>query len=124
MCVVDAPRDCRAALEEALAEPREPEARDKLASIYLTAGGAGSATFQLTYRLESASWQPLYEARLSTGERGQAARLELVRNASVMQGTTEYWNDVSLKISTAQRTARISPPVLESQTVVQFARDV
>lgn len=121
---IDASRERITALEDVLSEPVASEERDMLASIYVTAPTAGSAKFQLTYRLESASWQPLYEARLSTGERGQAARIELVRNASVMQGTTEYWSDVSLKISTAQRTARISPPVLGSQTVVQFARDV
>ncbi|SMX24492.1 mucoidy inhibitor MuiA family protein [Boseongicola aestuarii] len=121
---IDASHERIAVLVEVLAEPREPKAGDKLASIYLTAGGAGSAAFELTYRLGSASWQPLYEARLSTGEGSQAARLELVRNASVTQGTTEDWDDVGLSISTAQRTARISPPVLKSQSVSQFAREV
>lgn len=121
---IDASRKKIAALEESLAEPLEPEVRGKLASIYLTAAEAGRASFELTYRLDSASWQPLYEARLSTREGGQAARLELVRNASVTQGSTEDWVDVGLSISTAQRTARISPPVLRSQSVNQFAREV
>ena len=121
---IDTTHDRIAALQEALAEPWEPEARDKLASIYLTAGGAVSAAFELIYRLDSASWQPLYEARLSTGEGSQAARLELVRNALVTQGTTEDWEGVGLRISNAQRTARISPPVLKSQSVNQFAREV
>ncbi len=120
---IDASRERIAELGEELAEPMEPEGRDMLASIYVTAATAGSARFQLIYRLESASWQPLYEARLSTGEGGQAARLELVRNASVTQGTTEDWNGVNLKISTGQRTSRISPPVLGGQTVTQFARE-
>lgn len=43
-----------ALLEETLAEPLEPEARDMVASIYLTAATAGSASYQLTYRLGSA----------------------------------------------------------------------
>lgn len=121
---IDASREKIADLHGTLSEPSEPEERDMLASIFITAETAGRENFELTYRLESASWQPLYEARLSTGESGQAASLELVRNASVTQATTEDWTDVSLKISTAQRTARISPPVLASQTVTDFVREV
>ncbi len=121
---IDASRARISELENALLDPIDPQKRDMLASIYVTAASDGKVGFKLSYRLQSASWQPLYEARLSTGESGQAARLELVRNASVTQDTTEDWTDVELKISTAQRTARISPPVLGSQTVRQFARDV
>lgn len=106
-----------------LSEPLEPASPGILAAIHVTAQNVGEASFQLTYRLSSASWQPLYEARLSTGEGGKAARLELVRNASVAQVTTEDWNDVGLTISTAQRTAQITPPSLAPQSVANFVRE-
>ena len=110
-------------LEEELAEPSEPATPNVLASIHLTALTTGEATLKVRYRLSSAAWQPLYEARLSTGEGGQAAQMELVRNASVAQDTDEEWSDVRLIISSAQRTSQITSPALAPLSVARFIRD-
>ena len=112
-----------ASLEMELAEPSEPTTRNMLASIHLTARDPGETTFELRYRLGSAAWQPVYEARLSTGEGGQAAQMELVRNASVAQETDEEWRNVRLIISSAQRTSQITSPTLSPLSVARFIRD-
>jgi uncharacterized protein (TIGR02231 family) len=120
---IDAARKQVAERKEKLAEPLTSASPTIQVAISVTAQRGGTASFRLTYRLKSASWQPIYEARLSTGEAGQTARLELVRNASVAQSTTENWSEVGLHISTAQRTAQIIPPSLEPQSVSRFVRE-
>lgn len=109
--------------EVRLAEPREPKEADMLASIRVVARGTGSVSFRLRYRSGDASWQPVYEARLSTGQADKDARLEIVRNASVTQETGEDWTDVKLIISTARRTSRITRPTLKPQSVAGFVRE-
>lgn len=103
-------------------KPAQP-APNWLASVHVVAGKATSASFLLRYRLNSASWQPLYEARLSTAKTGEGPRLDLVRNAVVSQTTTEDWTDVALTLSTAQRTALIAAPKLEPQSIRGFTTE-
>jgi uncharacterized protein (TIGR02231 family) len=94
-----------------------------LAKVHVLAPKATAASFRLSYRLNSASWEPLYEARLKTDEAGDSSRLELVRNAVVIQTTTEDWTDIALTLSTAQRTSSISAPMLKPQGIGDFTRE-
>lgn len=96
-----------------------------LAMVHVLATKNGSASFRLAYRLTSASWEPLYEARLSTdAAAGDGARHDLVRTAIVVQKTAEDWTDVSLILSTAQRTSQISVPSLKPQGIRDFVSEV
>jgi uncharacterized protein (TIGR02231 family) len=56
------------------------------------------ATVEIEYVVQSASWSPVYDLRTAK----DAASVELVYRADVMQQTRENWNDVELTLSTAQ----------------------
>ncbi len=73
---------------------------------------AGEAEFFIRYGVESAKWEPVYDARLSLGEKGDDAKLTLVRRASVFQATAEKWDGVSLTLSTARPSGRTQAPNL------------
>ena len=48
---------------------------------------------------------PFYDARLSTGSKQQAPKLQLVRRAAIQQRSGEVWENVALALSTAQPAA-------------------
>ena len=75
-------------------------------TVPLESAGAGELTLALTYQVNNASWQPLYDARLDTEDGG----LELVQYGAVKQLTGEDWEGVSLTLSTAQPNRGTSPP--------------
>lgn len=67
---------------------------------------------ELTFVLQSAGWQPLYDIRLSQGEDAQL--LEVSTIAQVTQHTGQNWTGVQLSVSTArpalnQRLTEIMP---------------
>lgn len=113
-----------AELRARLSEQLPTEEPGWQASIHVVAQNTAAASFLLRYRLNSASWEPLYEARLSTDEAGNVTRLKLVRNATVAQTTTEDWNNVELTLSTAQRTSTIFPPELEPLSIRRFQHEI
>ena len=67
--------------------------------IILTANSktAARVPVELSYYVENASWFPSYDIRA----KDITQPVELVYKASVMQNTKEEWNNVSLKISSA-----------------------
>jgi len=69
--------------------------------VGVSAEKAGSV--RLSYQVNGAGWRPTYRANLDS----DAAKLELVRQAVVMQTTGEDWSGVKLKLSTGQ--PRLSP---------------
>ena len=47
--------------------------------MFVNATGALDADLIIRYQVGTASWTPFYDARLATGTRDQAPRLQLVR---------------------------------------------
>jgi uncharacterized protein (TIGR02231 family) len=85
--------------------------------VFVNAAGALDADLTIRYQVRAASWTPFYDARLSTGTRDQAPKLQLVRRASIQQRTGESWDDVQLALSTARPGAGSAAPVLNPMTV-------
>ncbi len=77
-----------------------------------------TAAFEVKYRVHNGRWQPFYDARLEIGEKNEAAEIQLVRRAEIIQNTTEIWNDVAITLSTARSYGSTSAPQLEP---VEFA---
>jgi uncharacterized protein (TIGR02231 family) len=85
--------------------------------VFVNAGGTLDADLTIRYQVRAASWTPSYDARLSTGTRDQAPKLQLIRRASIQQRTGESWDDVQLALSTARPGAGSAAPVLNPMTV-------
>lgn len=90
-----------------------PSTRTRVA-IQVSANEATTMSLSLSYTVPDAGWQPVYDARLTLPkDAGGKAKLELVSRAMVFQRSGEAWDDVNLKLSTAQVSGRTSAPVLE-----------
>ena len=70
------------------------------------------ADIVIRYQVRSASWTPFYDARLNSGTKAAAPKLQLVRRAAIQQRTGEVWENVTLALSTARPSAGTSAPVL------------
>jgi hypothetical protein len=84
------------------------EPYSKQAFVEMEIAKAGNLSLDVSYLIQNASWEPLYDARASTNER----KLELTYNAQVWQATGEDWNNISLILSTAQPVVGGSRPTL------------
>ncbi len=75
---------------------------------------------KIRYHINNASWKPVYDIRLETGQSKGAgkkvdeASLLLERRAEVRQHSNECWDDVALKLSTTSPSSRTSAPRLSS----------
>lgn len=67
-------------------------------TVPVESSAATKLTLDLSYQVDNATWQPLYDARLET----EAGKLELVQYGAVRQQTGEDWDGVALTLSTAQ----------------------
>ncbi len=91
-------------------------------SIHIAASATTSGKFKLSYRVQEAGWQPFYDARMTLPAKGEAAKLNLVRRAEVMQSTGESWDDVALTLSTARPMgATAAPELSEDQLQTELA---
>lgn len=73
-----------------------------IVSINLTAKADAKAKFTIIYNVDEAGWTPVYDAKLALGDKGKDSKVTLVRRASVQQATTDKWENISLKLSTAR----------------------
>jgi uncharacterized protein (TIGR02231 family) len=90
-----------------------PSSRTRVA-IQVSADEATTMSLSLSYTVPDAGWRPVYDARLALPkEAGGKAKLQLVSRAMVFQRSGEAWDDVNLKLSTAQVSGRTSAPALE-----------
>jgi uncharacterized protein (TIGR02231 family) len=94
-------------------------------AVDVEAPSAGKYRLSLTYRLNGARWTPAYEARLDTGEKGQndkgrAAKLELLRRASISQRTGEDWSEVNLTLAAFPAASGASAPEPQPQRIDFF----
>ncbi len=85
--------------------------------VFVTAAAALDAELSIRYQVASASWTPLYDARLTTAARNEAPRLTLVRRASIQQRSGEDWTDVALSLSTTRPGSGTAAPELFAMLV-------
>jgi uncharacterized protein (TIGR02231 family) len=85
--------------------------------VFVNAGAALEADMQVRYQVGGASWAPYYDARLATGTKAQAPKLQLVRRASIQQRTGESWENVALSLSTTRPGAGTAAPELQPLTI-------
>ncbi len=86
-------------------------------AVHLTAPAETDGAFKVKYRVGNAGWAPFYDARLTTPEKDQKSKIELVRRAEVMQSTGESWENVALTLSTARPLGATSAPDLWEQEI-------
>lgn len=101
-----------AALEKA--RPLAPRAgqpkRD--VAIAVEAKAPIAADISVSYRISGASWLPVYEARLTTGNSSGAAEIAFTRRAELRQRTGEDWNEVAVELSTTRSAQGTRAPEL------------
>jgi uncharacterized protein (TIGR02231 family) len=94
-----------AALQRDLARLRTGARDARTLAISYTASRAGEV--RATYQVTNAGWKPVYRAALDSS----TSRVELERQANIMQRTGEDWRGVALRLSTGQpRAAQIVDP--------------
>ena len=86
------------------------ERREKQVFVALDVAAAGKLDIGVSYLVQNASWQPIYDLRAATKEK----RIELTYNALVWQETGEDWNDVRLILSTSQPVVGGSEPSIST----------
>ncbi len=86
--------------------PKQP--REKQVFVQLDVQKEGRLDVEVSYLVQNASWEPLYDLRANTGEK----KIELTYNAMVWQNTGEDWKDVTLTLSTAQPVIGGTQPAL------------
>jgi len=89
-----------AAFERARPQAGTPGAPKRDVLVSVEADRAMKADLDIFYQVSSASWAPLYDARLKTNNEKPA--LDLVRRASVQQMTGEDWSGIGLTLSTVR----------------------
>ncbi len=90
--------------------------------VSVAAAGGLEADIVIRYQVGRAAWTPYYDARLATGTKAQAPKLQLVRRASIEQRTGESWENVALSLSTARPSAGTAAPLL-STMIVDYESD-
>ena len=104
-------------LQNKLAGIAPAQAARMQVAVHLTTPAETDGTFKVRYRVSNAGWAPFYDARLTTPEKNQKPRIELVRRAEVMQSTGESWENVALTLSTARPLGATSAPDLFEQEI-------
>jgi uncharacterized protein (TIGR02231 family) len=85
--------------------------------VYVDAGSPLDADFTIRYQVGNANWVPIYDARLQTGTKTAAAKMDLARRAAITQRSGENWDNVTLQLSTARPSEGSSAPEINTQTV-------
>jgi uncharacterized protein (TIGR02231 family) len=84
------------------------------ATVLISAPRGGEMTLKAMYLAHSASWIPLYDARLDPS----SAKVEMIWQAQITQNTGEDWKDVGVTLSTTRPAAGIDLPKLSSLTLI------
>lgn len=83
-----------------------PEAEEHaMLAVSVRAGAAAEGRLTVTYTIDQAGWQPVYDLRLDRA----SGRLAIERGALVQQATGENWRDVALRLSTSRPGLRTEP---------------
>ena len=97
-------------------EPPEEWQRTEV-RIYVEAAGSAQGRLRVRYHMASASWEPVYDARLTTGGGNRDASLTIARRASITQSTGEDWTNADLTLSTTRPGGATSAPELSTMKV-------
>jgi uncharacterized protein (TIGR02231 family) len=92
-------------------EPPEEWQRTEV-RVYVDAAGSAQGRLRVRYQVPSASWLPIYDARLTTGGGNRDASLTIARRAAISQSTGEDWTDADLTLSTTRPGGATSAPEL------------
>ena len=77
--------------------------------IFIEASEPGELGLEVSYLVNRASWQPLYDLKVETEEK----QLNLTYLAEIQQSTGEDWQNVALTLSTAKPGLGTLPPRVE-----------
>ena len=86
---------------------------ERQAVISVTRGHKGKTTIKLSYIVEGANWLPQYNLRAQPAK----GLVSVEYNALVFQTSGEDWNDVAVKLSTAQSAMVAASPAVEPMQV-------
>jgi uncharacterized protein (TIGR02231 family) len=101
-----------AALERARpVAPRASQPKRDVA-IAVEAKAPVAADISVSYRVAGASWLPVYEARLTTGNTNGGAEIAFTRRAELRQRTGEDWSEVAVELSTTRSAQGTRAPEL------------
>jgi uncharacterized protein (TIGR02231 family) len=103
--------------EQLRREPPEEWERTEI-RIHIDASAPAKASLRLRYQVAQASWEPIYDARLTTGGKSRPTSLVLARRASISQNTGEDWNEAKTTLSTARPGGTTAAPELASMKVM------
>ncbi|CAM9101868.1 unnamed protein product, partial [Laminaria digitata] len=73
----------------------------------------GPIELEVTYMIRGATWSPSYDLRVDT----ETDSISCTYFGRVTQNTTEDWEGVALKLSTAEPTIHGNPPLLGTKTI-------
>ncbi len=104
-------------LEKKLSEVVPARVQQTEVKVFVNAAAPLDAELTVRYQVRNASWRPRYDARLDTGSKTAASRLDLTRRAEIRQSTGESWDNISLRLSTTRPTAQAAAPELHTVTV-------
>ncbi len=104
-------------IRNALANVAPAKASKMQVAVHLTAPSETDGLFKVRYRIGNAGWAPFYDARLTTPDKNQKSRIEIVRRAEVMQSSGESWDNVALTLSTARPLGATAAPELWEQEI-------
>jgi uncharacterized protein (TIGR02231 family) len=104
-------------LEKKLASLSAAEQERTEVKVHVEALAPLDADLVVRYQVPGASWTPLYDARLVTGDKTTAPSLSLVRRAEIRQNSGEAWDNAALTLSTTRPNASAAIPELNTITV-------
>jgi uncharacterized protein (TIGR02231 family) len=104
-------------LEKKLAALSPAEEERTEIKVHVEALAPVDADLVVRYQVPGASWTPLYDARLTTGDKTVAPSLSLVRRAEIRQNSGEGWDNAALTLSTTRPNASAAIPELNTITV-------
>ncbi len=104
-------------LEKQLSEVAPARVQRTEVKVFVSAAASLDADLTVRYQVRNASWAPRYDARLDTGSKTAAPRLNLTRRAEIKQSSGETWDNVALRLSTTRPTANTAAPELQTETV-------
>lgn len=104
-------------LEKKLQSLSPSEEERTQVKVHVDALAPLDADLVVRYQVPDASWTPLYDARLATGDKTTAPSLSLIRRAEIRQSSGESWDNAALTLSTTRPNASAGIPELNSITV-------
>jgi len=104
-------------LEKKLSEVAPARVQQTEVKVFVNAAAPLEAELTVRYQVRNANWRPRYDARLDTGSKTAAPRLDLTRRAEITQSTGESWDNITLRLSTTRPAAHAAAPELHTVTV-------